>query len=424
MSIIKDLKELVQQNLISAQQADEINRYYSNKRANQPTRLSLLLATLGAVFIGLAFILILGHNWDAFSKELRVAMALFPLFAAQTLVVYTLRKKSENVIWKETVGIVLFFAFAATIFIIAQIYNISDPNWNFYFLWVALCIPVVYILNASVLSLLCLGQITLYVAAHRFNDYHFISFVYYSICVAALIPYYLLYLHNKPGKNVASWFQWMFVISIIISTIHLGDDNFSFLLFTYMPLFSLFYNLGQTSFFERNSTNVNAFKKMGQIGIVTVLILAAFNGFWESILRDYPDYFSINSGAFIGCFVFTIGSLYFYFKRTTFNPKHLIDLDLVLLPFMLLLFTANSFSAFLCNILGLATGISILLRGLREDRLLTINFGLFIIATLILCRFFESDLSYLIRGIVFAILGFAFFFTNYFLTRKSKKHEK
>jgi len=424
MSILKDLTELVQQNLISKLQADEIARYYENKRAAQPNRLSMILATLGAVFIGLAVILILGHNWDEFSIKTRVAMAVFPLLAAQILVIYTLIKKSDNTIWKETAGIVLFFAFAATVFIISQIYNISDPEWNFYVLWVVLCIPVVYILDASVLSLLCIGLITMYIIAHGFNSQHILSQLYYYLSIVALIPYYILFLRKKSGSNAASWFQWMIVLSLVLATFTLGAHGSSFLIFTFMALFSFFYNLGKSSYFEGRSETVNAFKKMGQIGIAIVLIVSGFYEFWDDVLGDWLDEFTLFSGAFIAGFIYAIASFILYLKRSAFSPKHLLDLDLVLWPFIIIFFTHTPFSALLCNVLGLATGISILLRGVREDQLLTINFGLFIIATLILSRFFESDLSYLIRGIVFAVLGLAFFFTNYYLTRKSKMHEK
>lgn len=424
MSILKDLTELVQQNLISNLQADEIVRYYENKRASQPNRLSMILATLGAVFIGLAIILILGHNWDGFSIKIRVVMAVFPLLAAQILVIYTLIKKADNTIWKETAGIVLFFAFAATVFIISQIYNISDPAWNFYVLWVVLCIPIVYILDASVLSLLCIGLITMYIIAHGFNSQHILSQLYYYISIVALIPYYILFLRKNPGSNAASWFQWMIVLSLVLATFTLGAHGSFFLIFTFMALFSFFYNLGKSSYFEGRSGLVNAFKQMGQVGIAIVLIVGGFYGFWDDVLGDWLDEFTVFSGAFIAGFIYSIVSVILYLKRSVFNPKHLLDLDLVLLPFIIIFFTHTSFSALLCNVLGLATGISILLRGVREDQLLTINFGLFIIATLILSRFFESDLSYLIRGIVFAVLGLAFFFTNYYLTRKSKMHEK
>jgi hypothetical protein len=41
-------------------------------------------------------------------------------------------------------------------------------------------------------------------------------------------------------------------------------------------------------------------------------------------------------------------------------------------------------------------------------------------AALILCRFFDTDMSFVIRGILFLIVGLGFFLANYW-TLKQKK---
>ncbi|MCU0536659.1 MAG: hypothetical protein MUD14_22455, partial [Hydrococcus sp. Prado102] len=75
------------------------------------------------------------------------------------------------------------------------------------------------------------------------------------------------------------------------------------------------------------------------------------------------------------------------------------------------------------NFLTLVLGIAVLTRSINQENLATLNFGLLIISLLILCRFFDTELSYLVRGLVFALLGTGFFVTNYFMIRKFNRNE-
>ena len=77
----------------------------------------------------------------------------------------------------------------------------------------------------------------------------------------------------------------------------------------------------------------------------------------------------------------------------------------------------------LINLTALALGIIYLQKGFKEDHLGIVNFGLLIITILITCRFFDTDLSFILRGLLFVGLGAGFFLTNYYLLKKRKAHE-
>ena len=53
------------------------------------------------------------------------------------------------------------------------------------------------------------------------------------------------------------------------------------------------------------------------------------------------------------------------------------------------------------------------------------NVGLLVMAALILARFFDSDLNFLLRGLIFIALGIAFLMANLMmLRRKGVSHEQ
>jgi hypothetical protein len=42
---------------------------------------------------------------------------------------------------------------------------------------------------------------------------------------------------------------------------------------------------------------------------------------------------------------------------------------------------------------------------------------------LAVCRFFDTDLSFIIRGLLFVTVGIGFFATNYWMIKKRKANE-
>jgi hypothetical protein len=81
--------------------------------------------------------------------------------------------------------------------------------------------------------------------------------------------------------------------------------------------------------------------------------------------------------------------------------------------------TAYSFAAALIfNVYTLFLGVEFLVRGLRANSLARANFGLLIIAGLAIARFFDSDLSFVTRGVGFIIVGAGFLAANVIFFRR------
>ena len=87
------------------------------------------------------------------------------------------------------------------------------------------------------------------------------------------------------------------------------------------------------------------------------------------------------------------------------------------------LFTAYEFSI-IANVLVLFIGIFEVKRGIKLNHLGLLNFGLLLITALITCRFFDTELSFVLRGFLFITIGLGFFLANYFILKKRNKNEK
>ncbi|MBK8723743.1 MAG: hypothetical protein IPL95_16255 [Saprospiraceae bacterium] len=74
----------------------------------------------------------------------------------------------------------------------------------------------------------------------------------------------------------------------------------------------------------------------------------------------------------------------------------------------------------LTNLLILGIGIFFIYKGIQSIQLSTMNFGLIILSILIICRFFDTEMSFVNRGLVFIGIGVGFFFANYKMIQKNK----
>ena len=61
-----------------------------------------------------------------------------------------------------------------------------------------------------------------------------------------------------------------------------------------------------------------------------------------------------------------------------------------------------------------------MIAGIRSNNLAVINTGMLMLAILIIARFFDSDISFIIKGLVFIIVGIGFLVTNAILARRMR----
>ncbi|MCY7361362.1 MAG: DUF2157 domain-containing protein, partial [Ignavibacteria bacterium] len=78
----------------------------------------------------------------------------------------------------------------------------------------------------------------------------------------------------------------------------------------------------------------------------------------------------------------------------------------------------------LINILIFIIGLLTMRNGVKVNRLGILNFGLIIIMTLVICRFFDTDLSFILRGFLFLLVGIGFFVANLIMLKKRKSIKK
>ena len=422
MGLQNDIQELVRAELISQDTAVRIADYYLNKDSNQSkSRLLIVFAILGAILVGLGIILILAHNWDDLSTTVKTMFAFLPMVIGQLICGFVLVKLKESVAWREGSTAFLFFAVGASISLISQIYNIPGNLSSFMLAWMLLILPLVYLMNSSITSLLYLIGITFYACETEYwtMPYHE-SLMYYLLLLLALPHYYTLY-KNKPDSNFFTFHNWLIPLSLII-TLGINANEFTELMYiAYFSLFGIFFILGNIEIFSKKNLFGNTYRLFGGLGTVVLLLFLSFDFGWEFIRNSNYDIAELlfSRELIVATILTIIATVLLVPEHKKNGLREFNPISIVFLLFIITFFIGkfSTISTPIINIIILGIGILTIRNGAKLGSLGQLNYGLLIITALVICRFFDTDLSFIVRGILFVSVGFGFFAANYWMIR-------
>ncbi len=428
MNIEKDISELVHANVISQETADKIQDYYRSKGGHSTSRLFIAFGLLGAILVGLGIISIIAHNWDELSRTTKTIFAFLPLLVGQVLCGFVLVKKQESVAWRESGSAFLFFAVGASISLVSQIYNIPGNVSSFILTWMLLGLPLIYVMKSSMVSLLYLIGITSYAGEVSYGSYPpSESYLYWLLLLTVLPHYYLLY-KKQPESNFMIFHNWFIPLSVIITLGTITKNQDELMVVAYFSLFGLIYLIGDLDFFTKQKLGSNGYKILGLLGILVMLLMFSFDWLWEDLRKEeYLFNEVIVSPEFIASALLTIFASALLFRQL--RDKSLKDINPIAPVFMLFLLTFmiglySPIAVVLVNMLVFAIGVLTIRDGARLDSLGILNCGLLIITALVICRFFDTNLNFVIKGLVFVAVGIGFFAANYRMLKKRKSNDE
>ena len=422
MSIIKEVPKLVEANVISESTANDILNYYSAKKQPSQNRLLAIFGTLGAILIGLGIILIIAHNWDQFSRPIKSGFALLPLIIGQFVCGYTILRKNSSQAWREASTAFLFFAVGACISLISQIYNIPGELGSFLFVWTVLFLPIPFIMKSSVGSLLFLLGSSFYAMSIGYWEYPESLPYWYLLFIASNLLFYINQKRQSPDSNSIPFLNWMIPLSLTICLGAFANQYDEIMFLAYMSLFGVFTLIGNHKSFAIHSPVSNGFKIIGWLGSIIILLILSFDAVWEGIRRDtYLFSDLILAPEVYATLLISLVAIFLAYRNWTKNNLRYSEILFLTLLLIYVLSSHSSFAFILINLLVFAFGIITIISGTKEQSLSILNSGLLIITTLIICRFFDTDLSFVLRGILFLSIGFGFFIANYQLLKKKKQ---
>lgn len=424
--LLKSLAELIEAGVITESTATDIQTYYQHKSDKSQSRLFVVFGVLGAILVGLGIILIIAHNWDELPKTTKTAMAFLPLAIGQILCGYVIIKRSADVVWRESTSAFLFFAVGASISLISQIYNIPGNLSSFLLTWMALCLPLVYLMRSSISSFLILIGITFYACETSYWTYPGNQSYGYWIVIILLLPHYIYLYKKKPDSNFLLFHNWLLPLSIIISLGTVADKTGELMFIAYMSLFGLLYIIGNSAALKNKPLRTNTFTLFGSLGTIILLLSLSFDWYWKELpllevaLLNTPEFYVLT-------FITLLAFAMLMWQKTIQSWSSISRMEITFVLFILIFFTGYSSSItpiIMINLLVFALGILTIMKGANQNHLGILNYGLLIITALVVCRFFDTNISFVIRGLLFVGVGIGFFMTNYWMLKKRRKHEQ
>lgn len=423
--LYQELPELVARGILTQEAADKIRQYYGEIKSVSKMAVTLIICgTIGALLIGLGIILLLAHNWEQFSRLTRAILSFVPLVIGQGLALWVLWKRPQSSAFKEGTATFLSLMVGASIALISQTYNIPSDTGTFILTWMLLIAPLVYLMQASLPTAIYLIGITAW-CGNNWNS-PAKAILFWPLAAIAM-PHFVWALRQEIYTLRTTLLSFVMIICVSFATsFSLGKTWPGSWIIIFPSIYSIFYFIGWWEFSRITTNWQRPLRLIGAIGLFILAFQFTFRYVWQyidnhsyRIGREISDISAIPDHI-ITLAIIAIALLLFYdnVKRknltiSLFGAVPLLAIAAyffkgrsVILP--LLIFNAYLF---------VLSTIRIML-GIRNNSLAMINTGMLMLAILIIARFFDSDISFIIKGLVFIIVGIGFLVTNALLARR------
>lgn len=156
----------------------------------------VIVGAVGALLIGTGLIAVLAYNWDEFPRSVRLVLALGPLAAAQAASWWVLGRGAAARPWmRETAGLAQMLAAGAALALVSQIYNLPGRWTDLVFWCCVVSLPLAWVLQSSAVAIAYLAGIAIWTIAqipgaagtgpgHEYAD----ARIWYPLLLAGILP--------------------------------------------------------------------------------------------------------------------------------------------------------------------------------------------------------------------------------------------
>jgi uncharacterized membrane protein len=420
-----ELPRLVAQGVLTPEAAEALRRHYGppdsfTARARWG---QILLACFGALLVGGGIILILAHNWDVLGRPARAAVALSVLLIAQALTLFAVTRRADSVAWTEATSGFLVAAVGAAMALVGQTYHAggSFEDLMRWWLWLVLLIP--YVTGSTLASM---GFWALLVVADpsgrsmRWDSW---------LLMLAGVPFVVQRVQKLPESWATALVTMFAAGSIFLVGSFITSESGWSGLWAVFQVTLLAANIAAASW-PPDSDIAGSWRGRilvpAWIALIVVGTVLSFDDAWRPVseIARWLDNPNVIAAALVAlaCATFaSIMSIRLARAGQAAAATCTAAALLIVVTHALRLGGMEIAGWIAFNVWLLAVGSLTLIEGVRTLRLGTANRGLLTLAALIVARFFDTDLSFLWRGIGFVTLGIACLALNFWLMRRVRR---
>ncbi len=444
--LYEDFQELIEKGILTQESATKLREHYGEPDKQSSRNLIFIIsAILGSILIGLGIILLFAYNWDEFSRLTRTVITFLPLIGAEIVFGFAYFLKRNSIGWMESTSGFLLLMAGAAIALTGQIYNIGGTLSELLFTWLLISIPLVYIANTVLVFVFYMLLLTSwsYTVTDFISSWNLsadtitmnkLTFLLLSI---AVIPQFWRNVDRTRFTAKGNIMGWFFAIAMFLSSFNFVtyDGGLSTLFYS-VCLTVLLYAFGKLFYDKTKPIWQKPFQATGIASIYIIAIMCTYEWYWRDFSRNSWFFNSYNVPhrithliLYIISSVFFAITIFILYKRM--KQKLPVNYFPIVLPviigtgILISHFWADfTIAIIMCNLYLLGYGIYYIYNGIKLDKTSLVNAGMLFLSILIAVRFFASDAGFLLKGIVFILLGCGFLGVNIFLMKKQKKNER
>lgn len=434
-----ELPRLVERGVLDGAAAERVREHYgpAPAKADASNVLLAVFGVIGAVLIGLGVVLVLAHNWEDLSRPVRAGIAFGVLLAAQAIAAWAIVCKRESPGWIEATSAALAIAVVATVALIAQTYHLPGDLRNLLFVWAVLVAPLPYVggsrLAAAAAWLIGAWWIA---AGPWWTETPGVSG--WLVPAAITAPFLVHLARRHAGEGRTALVGWAIVGSTLFALPRVAGPGD---LGLWVPLFAGF--LGSCLVVGERLESVGAsawswtlrpWTSAGTIGVGFLTFLFGFRGMWEHGIADGPtagfvETFGPWGIAWRGAAAVALVAAPAWAVVGAWRDGRKASALLLAVPVWATagwLFAREGLAgtdvgmAIVANVAALALGVAACAGGLRHGAFGRANAGLLLIAATAVARFFDFDVSFVVRGLAFILVGIGFLAINVRVARRRR----
>ncbi|MFC1648118.1 DUF2157 domain-containing protein [Nanoarchaeota archaeon] len=341
------------------------------KKEQSSNKLIVAISTIGAILLGIGAILFIASNWQDMPNIVKVLILVGSTFGAY-YIGYSFKYQKKNL---PTVGASLIFLgallFGATIFLIAQMYNINANNHVLLLIWLIGVLPLVYAF------------------------------------------------HSVPIAGLSSLIFYLWIGFFVFRNIRFDNAMGDFFALPVLYLVSgvLLFAIGAIHYMSNNLKQVARTYRIAGIKIVMLalflLTFRLFSGFYNDF--NIRKGLEISGQLSVGFVIFSIIAIVFCVANLFFNPpksetnkiENLISLGLLGFALIFFFFPAASSNIYvlLFNLILAGIIFTLIYVGYNKEDMALVNVGMFWLSALIVVRYFDFFWDLLPRSLFFMVGG-------------------
>lgn len=401
------LQQARQDALLDSEQEAQILRRY---QVASTSFWQILLMVLAAALLGGGIILLLAHNWAELSRPVRAALSYLPLAISYAALLVAYRKRdSKAQAAREGAGLFHALALIAALALIGQTYHSGGDVWDLLKNTALLLLPVALLYPAQ--SSAC--AFVLFTAGLFMQSNLALSDWAFAAASGVL-------LWRQRGV-VLAWFVALFALLCVLRLLFECLEEVAWqAIYLLIPLY---YVLGRSLFGQQYAHNPLA--SIGAIGILGLALFSAWDDMglvdfsWRGITIWLGIFAYVGLGLAIAAAVLTV--------QKKLRPEQAAFA--ALLPLMLFInyiltsgaeIPINPMGNKLLLLFSFFLGLCLAVVAERQQRWLKFNAALFLLCNALAAAFFDEAYSFMLRGIVFIIIGLILLGANIFLMKKRK----